>query len=142
MTLPNDTDAKLAEYAHPERLVTTAWLEQHLGESGLVVVESDEDVLLYDTGHIPGAIKVDWHTELNDQVTRDYLNGEQFAALMSEKGIARDSTIVVYGDKNNWWAAYALWVFSLFGHEDVRLLDGGRSAGSPRAATSPTRSPP
>ncbi len=128
MTLPNDTDAKLAEYAHPERLVTTAWLEQHLGESGLVVVESDEDVLLYDTGHIPGAIKVDWHTELNDQVTRDYLNGEQFAALMSEKGIARDSTIVVYGDKNNWWAAYALWVFSLFGHEDVRLLDGGRSA--------------
>ncbi len=128
MTLPNDTDAKLAEYAHPERLVTTAWLEQHLGEPGLVVVESDEDVLLYDTGHIPGAIKVDWHTELNDQVTRDYLNGEQFAALMSEKGIARDSTIVVYGDKNNWWAAYALWVFSLFGHEDVRLLDGGRSA--------------
>ena len=128
MTLPNDTDAKLAEYAHPERLVTTAWLEQHLGEPGLVVVESDEDVLLYDTGHIPGAIKVDWHTELNDQITRDYLNGEQFAALMAEKGIARDSTIVVYGDKNNWWAAYALWVFSLFGHEDVRLLDGGRSA--------------
>jgi thiosulfate/3-mercaptopyruvate sulfurtransferase len=128
MTLPNDTDTKLGEYAHPERLVTTAWLEKHLGEPGLVVVESDEDVLLYDTGHIPGAIKVDWHTELNDQVTRDYLNGEQFAALMSEKGVARDSTIVVYGDKNNWWAAYALWVFSLFGHEDVRLLDGGRSA--------------
>jgi thiosulfate/3-mercaptopyruvate sulfurtransferase len=128
MTLPNDPDPKLAEYAHPGRLVTTAWLEKHLGDPGLVVVESDEDVLLYDTGHIPGAIKVDWHTELNDQVTRDYLDGGQFAALMSAKGVARDSTIVVYGDKNNWWAAYALWVFSLFGHEDVRLLDGGRAA--------------
>jgi len=128
MSLPNDTDSKLAEYAHPERLVTTAWLEKHLGDPGLVVIESDEDVLLYDTGHIPGAIKVDWHTELNDQVTRDYLNGEQFAELLSAKGVARDSTVVIYGDKNNWWAAYALWVFSLFGHEDVRLLDGGRTA--------------
>ncbi|GAB6899550.1 sulfurtransferase [Kineosporia succinea] len=128
MTLPHDTDPKLAEYAHPERLVTTDWLAEHLGEPGLVVVESDEDVLLYDTGHIPGAVKVDWHTELNDQVTRDYVNGARFAELMSEKGIARDSTVVIYGDRNNWWAAYALWVFTLFGHEDVRLLDGGRSA--------------
>ncbi|GAA3605403.1 sulfurtransferase [Kineosporia mesophila] len=128
MTLPHDTDPKLAEYAHPERLVTTGWLEKHLGEPGLVVVESDEDVLLYETGHIPGSVKVDWHTELNDQVTRDYVNGEQFAALLSAKGIARDTTVVVYGDRNNWWAAYALWVFTLFGHEDVRLLDGGRAA--------------
>ncbi|WP_246573335.1 sulfurtransferase [Kineosporia corallincola] len=128
MTLPHDTDPKLAGYAHPERLVTTEWLAAHLGEPGLVVVESDEDVLLYDTGHVPGAIKVDWHTELNDQVTRDYLDGAQFAALMSAKGIARDSTVVIYGDRNNWWAAYALWVFTLFGHEDVRLLDGGRAA--------------
>ncbi|GLY27319.1 sulfurtransferase [Kineosporia sp. NBRC 101731] len=128
MTLPRDTDPKLAEYAHPERLVTTGWLEKHLGEPGLVVVESDEDVLLYETGHIPGSVKVDWHTELNDQVTRDYVNGEQFAALMSAKGIARDATVVIYGDRNNWWAAYALWVFTLFGHEDVRLLDGGRAA--------------
>jgi thiosulfate/3-mercaptopyruvate sulfurtransferase len=127
MPVPTDTDNKLAEYAHPERLVTTAWLAEHLGEPGLVVVESDEDVLLYDTGHVPGSVKVDWHTELNDPVTRDYLDGAGFAKLMSAKGIARDDTVVIYGDKNNWWAAYALWVFTLFGHEDVRLLDGGRA---------------
>jgi thiosulfate/3-mercaptopyruvate sulfurtransferase len=89
-------------------------------------VESDEDVLLYDTGHIPGAIKVDWHTELNDQTTRDYLDAEGFARLCRAKGIGRDDTIVFYGDNFNWWAAYALWVFTLFGHADVRLLDGGR----------------
>lgn len=121
-----DSAAKFAEYAHPERLVTTDWLAERLGEPGLVVVESDEDVLLYETGHIPGAVKIDWHTDLNDPVVRDYVNGEQFAALLGSKGISRDSTVVIYGDKNNWWAAYALWVFTLFGHEDVRLLDGGR----------------
>ena len=128
MALPHDDDPKLAEYADPERLVTTDWLAKNLGTAGLVVVESDEDVLLYDSGHIPGSIKVDWHTELNDQVTRDYLDGERFAALLSAKGISRDDTVVIYGDRNNWWAAYALWVFSLFGHPDVRLLDGGRAA--------------
>src|SRR5437763_15296893 len=126
MAVPNDSAAQLREYAHPERLVTTSWLADHLDDPGLVVVESDEDVLLYDTGHIPGAVKVDWHTELNDQVTRDYLDGEGFARLMSEKGISRESTVVFYGDNFNWWAAYALWVFSLFGHPDVRLLNGGR----------------
>jgi thiosulfate/3-mercaptopyruvate sulfurtransferase len=113
-------------YANPRRLVTTDWLAEHLGTPGLVVLESNEDVLLYETGHIPGAIKIDWHTELNDPVLRDYLDGEQFAALMSAKGISRDDTIVLYGDKSNWWAAYTLWVFTLFGHEDVRLLNGGR----------------
>jgi len=127
MTVDTDaSDPKFAGYAHPERLVTGEWLQQRLGTPGLVVVESDEDVLLYETGHIPGAVKVDWHTELNDPVVRDYVDGEGFAALMSRKGISREDTIVIYGDKNNWWAAYALWVFSLFGHEDVRLLDGGR----------------
>ncbi|HEY4005154.1 MAG TPA: sulfurtransferase [Pseudonocardia sp.] len=127
MPLPNDTDPKLASYAHPERLVTTQWLAEHLGEPGLAVVESDEDVLLYETGHIPGSVKVDWHTELNDPVTRDYVDGKGFAELLGERGIGRDDTVVIYGDKNNWWAAYALWVFSLFGHTDVRLLDGGRA---------------
>lgn len=127
MTIPHDTSSeKFAEYAHPGRVVSTQWLEEHREDSGLVVVESDEDVLLYEVGHIPGAVKVDWHTELNHPVTRDYLDGHGFAALMSRKGINRDDTIVVYGDKSNWWAAYALWVFSLFGHRDVRLLDGGR----------------
>ncbi|MEW1961789.1 sulfurtransferase [Microbacterium sp. NPDC077644] len=127
MTIESDTSvAKFAEYAEPGRLVSTEWLAAHLGDPGLVVVESDEDVLLYETGHIPGAVKVDWHTELNDPVVRDYVDGEGFADLLGRKGIERSDTVVIYGDKNNWWAAYALWVFSLFGHEDVRLLDGGR----------------
>ncbi|WOF24530.1 sulfurtransferase [Microbacterium betulae] len=122
----DSSQQKFSEYAEPVRLVSTEWLSEHLGEPGLVVVESDEDVLLYETGHIPGAVKVDWHTELNDPVVRDYVDGEGFARLVGGKGIARDDTVVIYGDKNNWWAAYALWVFSLFGHDDVRLLDGGR----------------
>jgi thiosulfate/3-mercaptopyruvate sulfurtransferase len=117
---------KFAEYSEPGRLVTGDWLQARLREPGLVVVESDEDVLLYETGHIPGAVKVDWHTELNDPVVRDYVDGAGFARLLSSKGISRHDTVVIYGDKNNWWAAYALWVFSLFGHRDVRLLDGGR----------------
>jgi len=128
MPVPFDPDPRLAAYAHPERLVTTQWLADNLDAPGLVVVESDEDVLLYDTGHIPGSVRIDWHLDLNDSVTRDYVDGERFAALMSASGISRDTTVVLYGDKSNWWAAYALWVFSLFGHPDVRLLDGGRSA--------------
>ena len=127
MPVPYDSDPALQAYAHPQRLVTTDWLAEHLNDPGLLVVESDEDVLLYATGHIPGAVKVDWHTELNDQVTRDYLDGAGFAELCRVKGIGRDDTVVFYGDNFNWWAAYALWVFSLFGHADVRLLDGGRA---------------
>jgi thiosulfate/3-mercaptopyruvate sulfurtransferase len=126
MAVELDASEKFAAYAHPERLVSADWLEAHLGEPGLVVVESDEDVLLYETGHIPGSVKIDWHTDLNDPVVRDYVDGAGFATLVGGKGISRDSTVVIYGDKNNWWAAYALWVFTLFGHEDVRLLDGGR----------------
>jgi thiosulfate/3-mercaptopyruvate sulfurtransferase len=127
MTAPHDPAPQFAAYAHPERLVSTQWLQDHLGTEGLVVVESDEDVLLYEVGHIPGAVKIDWHTDLNDPVERDYIDGAAFAALVGGKGISRDSTVVIYGDKNNWWAAYALWVFTLFGHTDVRLLDGGRA---------------
>lgn len=116
---------KIAQYANPEVLVTSDWLKQNLSE--VVVVESNEDILLYDTGHIPQAVKLDWHTELNDPLTRDYIDGEGFARLMDLKGIGREDTVVIYGDRSNWWATYAFWVFKLFGHEDVRLLDGGRA---------------
>jgi thiosulfate/3-mercaptopyruvate sulfurtransferase len=128
MTIAPDPHPALAQYAHPERLVTTEWLEAHLGDEGLVIVECDEDVLLYEMSHVPGAVKLDWHTDLNDPVERDFLQGPAMAMLLSHLGISRSDTIVIYGDKNNWWAAYALWIFSLFGHEDVRLLDGGRDA--------------
>ncbi len=126
MPLPADPSPALQDYAHPDRLVTSDWLAEHLGTPGLAVVESDEDVLLYDVGHIPGSVKIDWHTDLNDPLVRDYIDGRQFADLMNRKGISRADTVVIYGDKSNWWAAYALWVFTLFGHPDVRLLDGGR----------------
>jgi len=126
MSIELDSAPKFADYAHPERLVSAEWLQARLGTPGLVVVESDEDVLLYETGHIPGAVKIDWHTDLNDPVTRDFINAQAFATMLGDKGVSRDSTIVIYGDKSNWWAAYALWVFTLFGHEDIRLLDGGR----------------
>lgn len=126
MSIELDKNAKIAEYAHPEVLVSTEWLAKNLGLDNLVIVESDEDVLLYELGHIPGAVKIDWHTDLNDPVLRDYVSDEEFAKLLSSKGISRDTTVVIYGDKTNWWAAYALWVFKLYGHPDVRLLDGGR----------------
>jgi len=108
-------------------LVSTDWVLENINNPKIRIVEVDEDVLLYDTGHIPNAVKIDWHTELNDPVKRDYINEEQFEKLCSEKGISNDTTVVFYGDKNNWWAAYALWVFNLFGHELVKIMDGGRN---------------
>jgi thiosulfate/3-mercaptopyruvate sulfurtransferase len=116
---------KFASYAHQEVLVSTEWLKAN--SDNVVIVESNEDILLYDTGHIPGAVKLDWHTELNDPLTRDYVDGRGFADLMDKKGIGRDDTVVLYGDRSNWWATYAFWVFKLFGHENVKLLDGGRN---------------
>jgi thiosulfate/3-mercaptopyruvate sulfurtransferase len=113
-------------YAKPEALVETEWVAEHLNDPKVRIVESDEDVLLYDTGHIPGAIRIDWHTELNDPLRRDYLDKEHFEALMREKGIANDTTVVFYGDKNNWWACYAFWVFQLFGHDKAKIMNGGR----------------
>ena len=114
-------------YAHPEALVSTEWVADHLDDESVRLVESNEDVQLYDTGHIPGAVKVDWHTDLNDELVRDYVDPDKFKSLMDRLGIGADTTVVFYGDKNNWWATYALWVFKLFGHADCRVMDGGRA---------------
>jgi thiosulfate/3-mercaptopyruvate sulfurtransferase len=116
-----------SEYAHPEALVSTEWVAQHLDDANLRLIESNEDVLLYDTGHIPGASKIDWVGDLNDPLVRDYLTGSRFAQLMQAKGISPDTTVVFYGDKNNWWATYAFWVFQLFGHTHARIMNGGRA---------------
>lgn len=114
-------------YANADILVTTEWVAEHQNDPNVRLVESNEDILLYVSGHIPGAVQVDWTTDLNDPLTRDYLVGTKFAELMSRIGVTPDTTVVFYGDKSNWWAAYALWVFSLFGHKNVRLMDGGRA---------------
>src|SRR5687767_2129405 len=114
-------------YAHPEMLVSTDWLAAHLDDPNIRIIESDEDVLLYDMGHIPKAQKVDWHADLNDAVVRDYVSREQFQELLRSKGIDENTTVVFYGDKNNWWATYAFWVFQLFGFTNARVLDGGRT---------------
>jgi thiosulfate/3-mercaptopyruvate sulfurtransferase len=113
-------------YSQPASLVETDWLAEHLNDPLLRIVESNEDVLLYDTGHIPGAIHIDWHQDLNDPVIREYIKTTNFADLNSRNGIEPETTIVFYGDKSNWWAAYALWVYRLFGHSNVKILNGGR----------------
>jgi len=113
-------------YSSPDVLVSTSWLADHLGDPTLRLLECDEDVLLFDFGHIAGAQKIDWHTDLNDPVMRDYVSREQFQSLLRRLGIDDDTLVVFYGDKNNWWAAYAFWVFHLFGFRNARLLDGGR----------------
>jgi thiosulfate/3-mercaptopyruvate sulfurtransferase len=113
-------------YARPEVLVSTDWLAEHLDDPNIRILESNEDVLLYDLGHIPGALKIDWHEDLNDALRRDYISKEQFEKLASRLGITPDTTVIFYGDKNNWWATYAYWVFQLFGHSNAKVLDGGR----------------
>jgi thiosulfate/3-mercaptopyruvate sulfurtransferase len=112
-------------YAKPV-LVTTDWMAEHLGDDGLVVAEVDENPDLYDEGHIPGAIKLHWREDLQDPVERDLVEKDAFEQLMGSRGIANETTIVLYGDKNNWFAAYAYWYLKIYGHEDVRILDGGR----------------
>jgi thiosulfate/3-mercaptopyruvate sulfurtransferase len=107
-------------------LVTAQWVEDNLDTDGVVLIEVDEDTTAYDKGHIRGAIKLDWTTDLQDQVRRDFVNKEQFEALLSERGVSNDDTVVLYGGNNNWFAAYAYWYFKLYGHQDVKLLDGGR----------------
>jgi thiosulfate/3-mercaptopyruvate sulfurtransferase len=114
-------------YANPEALVSTQWVAEHLDDTQTFrLVESDEDVLLYDIGHVPNAVKIDWVEDLNDPLMRDYLDPEHFASLMADKGISPETTVVFYGDRNNWWATYALWVFRLFDHDNVKVMDGGR----------------
>lgn len=115
-----------ADYAHPEVLVSTGWVAEHRDDPGMRIAESDEDVLLYHQGHIPGAVKIDWQTDLQDAVVRDYIGKDKFEELCSSKGIANDTTVVFYGDKSNWWACYAFWAFKLFGHEKCLIMDGGR----------------
>lgn len=114
-------------YANADVLVSAAWVAAHLDDPQVRLVESNEDVLLYDVGHIPGAVKVDWVSDLNDPLARDYIDAERLQSLLRSKGINRDSTIVLYGDRNNWWATYTFWVFRLFGLENLKILDGGRA---------------
>ena len=122
-----DPEIERKGYAHPDVLVTTAWLAEHVHDPAIRIIESDEDVLLFDTGHIPGAQKIDWHADLNDPLVRDYVSREEFQELLRNKGIDESTTVIFYGDKNNWWAAYAFWVFQLFGFTNTKLLDGGRA---------------
>jgi thiosulfate/3-mercaptopyruvate sulfurtransferase len=107
-------------------LVTADWAQEHLGQPGIVFVEVDEDTSAYDKGHIEGAVKLDWKTDLQDPLRRDFVDREQFEQLLSAKGISNDDTVVLYGGNNNWFAAYAYWYFKLYGHSDVKLIDGGR----------------
>ncbi len=127
-TITELADKAIADkgYTHADTLVSTEWLAEHIGDPDIRLIESDEDVLLYDTGHIPGAQKVDWHEDLNDTVMRDYISQEQFEKLLRSKGIDETTTVIFYGDKNNWWATYAYWVFKLFGFNNAKILDGGR----------------
>ncbi|MCB9451096.1 MAG: sulfurtransferase [Anaerolineaceae bacterium] len=113
-------------YAQPDVLVSTEWVAEHLSDPNVRIVESNEDPLLYPSGHIPGAVQVDWTTDLNDPLRRDYLHRDGFSALMSRIGVTKDTTVVFYGDKSNWWACYAFWVFHLFGHTNAKIVDGGR----------------
>lgn len=114
-------------YTHADKLVSTEWLAAHQTDPSLRILESDEDVLLYDMGHIPGAQKIDWHADLNDAVQRDYVTASQFQELLRARGIDARTPVILYGDKSNWWATYALWVFELFGFTNARILDGGRA---------------
>jgi thiosulfate/3-mercaptopyruvate sulfurtransferase len=120
------SDIAARGYAHADVLVSTDWVEAHLTDDSVRLIESNEDTLLYSAGHIPGAVHVDWTSDLNDQLRRDYITRAGFEQLMSRIGATKDTTVVFYGDKNNWWACYAFWVFQLFGHTNAKVMDGGR----------------
>lgn len=116
----------MSEYANPDVLVSTQWVADHLNDPNVRIIESNEDELLYPSGHISGAVEVDWTSDLNHQIVRDYIGQEGFSVLASRIGITPETTVVFYGDKSNWWATYALWVFQLFGHENAKIMNGGR----------------
>jgi thiosulfate/3-mercaptopyruvate sulfurtransferase len=126
-TTPTDAVAATAVYAHAEVLVDTAWVALHGGDTSVRIIEADEDPLLYEVGHIQGAVKLDWHTDVQDPVRRDFIDQAAFEALMRHYGISNDTTVVFYGDKNNWYAAYSFWLFRLYGHQKARIMNGGRS---------------
>ncbi|PKO15823.1 MAG: sulfurtransferase [Chloroflexi bacterium HGW-Chloroflexi-10] len=117
----------MSDYMHPEVLVETDWVQQHLNDTQMRLVESNEDALLYETGHIPGAAKIDWFTVLQHPTRRDFLSRSDFEKLCSTLGIANDTVVVFYGDKSNWFAVYAFWLFLYFGHENLRVMNGGRA---------------
>ncbi|HEY7347963.1 MAG TPA: sulfurtransferase [Ktedonobacterales bacterium] len=119
--------ADYTQYAHPEVLVDTAWVAEHLNDPKVRIVEADEDVLLYEVGHIQNAVKLDWHVDVQDPLRRDFVNKADFEKLASRYGISNDTTVVFYGDKNNWYAAYSFWLFKLYGHQDARIMNGGRA---------------
>ena len=141
-TVPGVMPIEDRGYARPDVLVSTDWVADHLNDPKVRLVESDEDLLLYESGHIPGAVKVDWVADLNDPLVRDYVNRERLQAVLRSKGINRDTTIVFYGDKNNWWACYSFWVLRLFGVENLKIMDGGRmrwaQEGRPLETTTPS----
>ena len=122
-----ESNPAFAGYAHPEVLVSTEWVAEHIDDPNVVILESDEDLLLYELGHIPGALKLDWETQMQQPVIRDFVDKEGFEKLASERGITNDSTVVFYGDKNNWYATYGFWLFKYYGHKDARVMNGGRA---------------
>lgn len=140
-----ETSISARGYVKPELLVSTEWVATHLDDDSIRIVESDEDVLLYDIGHIPGSVKVDWHEDLQDPTVRDFIDSDSFNSLMERSGIGDDTTVVFYGDKNNWWAAYAYWFFAYMGHSNMKIMDGGRrkweAEGRPLTRTVPSYPP-
>ena len=142
-TLPGLPDPKVSEkgYAHPERLVSTEWLSANLSNPDIRLLECNEDMLLYGVEHIPGAQKLDWQIDLNDDTERDYINASEFESLFRKLGVDDNTTVVLYGDKNNWWATYAFWVFRLFGYDNAVILDGGRAKWIAESRTTTTDVP-
>ncbi|MGH7446347.1 MAG: sulfurtransferase [Longimicrobiales bacterium] len=141
ITIPSIQPIALRGYAHPDVLVSTDWLADRLDDPEIRAIESDEDVLLYEVGHIPGAVKIDWVADLNDPRTRDYVDAARLQSLLRAKGVSRNTTLVLYGDRNNWWATYTFWVLKLFGIEKVKVLDGGRARWEQEGRPLTTESP-